>query len=272
MMGHCANTGMNHLMAHVITMQGICEMNLRKREAHRFATMSADERACVHTAFQCRPFYYDESRLCIINSKSVRAGMPPPYPYAVPLGVDNGERFLWEYFEQQLAREKTGVAPSGVNERCRCAMCGSNPSPLPFETKNETTLHFFDAQTYDSDEFDDPEFETALANMELPASATVAVTPPKSSDEADQELQTPVRTQDHKRKASINVRFEECPPATKKTRFNEDTAIVSPESIDATTSMFCCHVFSNHVLNNNQRPGRPPHAKDCTNRSTNHRK
>lgn len=286
---HCANGGMNHMMAHIISMQGICEMNLKKRETHRFSMMSASERNQIHTAFKGIPFHFDESRLCVVNERAFAVGLPKPFPYAENLGVDNGERFLWEYFEAQQRREKNGTAPCRVNERCPCPLCQGNPMPLV--CSKEEDQYFFDA----ADEFDDPDFEEAMGTMTLPAAASIPKTPPPISIILDMEEATSAS-----RKHNLVDRSIPC--NTKKARYDSaatQNAVVSPESdVPSVVSpqvaqlpvagrireppytscslvadqpcepTFCCPVFFNYTVTNTSRRGRPPHSKDCIKRST----
>ena len=167
-----ANTGMKPSLADVITMQGISEYNLRKRVAHLHAADPA-KRQKIHPSFRGIPFCTDESRLSRMNEMAVKAGVPAPFSDMRELSEDNGERFLWSYFEQQKERDKTiGVTVAGT--RCVCEKCVSNVKPLPHamvlleddESKDEQ--NFFDATGDATGEFDEThDFEVALGLLPL---------------------------------------------------------------------------------------------------------
>jgi hypothetical protein len=97
------------------------------------------------------------------------------------LSGDNGERFLWSYFDQQKERDKTTcVTVTGAH--CACEKCVSNVKPLPHamvqfeDEESEDEQNFFGATGDATGEFDEThDFEAALDFLPLapPAPRTI---------------------------------------------------------------------------------------------------
>ena len=125
---HFANTGMRHTLADFLGMAGIAAYNLRIRYRFKVAQMPPSKRAEIPVAFQNAPGFTNHLRLSRNNGLGREAGLVHDVHKGVEiLPADNGERFFYEYYQQQKHRQEIDVGYSKTN-RCLCRDCGkSNP-------------------------------------------------------------------------------------------------------------------------------------------------
>ena len=91
--------------------------------------MKPKDRAKVPVAFQSSPSFTNHLRLSHNNQLGRKAGLKVDLHKDVEiLQPDNGEKFMYEYYLQQLQREKEGIG-NAPNNRCLCRDCGRVNNP-----------------------------------------------------------------------------------------------------------------------------------------------
>ena len=125
---HFANTGMRHTLADFLGIAGLALYNLRIRYRHKLAELPAAKRAEVPVAFQNSPAFTNHLRLSQNNKLALQAGLDSNVHKNVEiLQPDNGERFLYEYYLQEIQRKNDGIQNDPKTNRCLCKDCGLNP-------------------------------------------------------------------------------------------------------------------------------------------------
>ena len=114
-LGHFANPGTRPLFAQLLQQEGIVSMNMRQ-----------DAQLAFQRGEQTSPDveHYEPWLMNKANALADAAMMPRPYKDVKTVGKDNGERFLWDYYQEQLEREKHVVFEDGM-KFCPCAKCSS---------------------------------------------------------------------------------------------------------------------------------------------------
>jgi hypothetical protein len=131
---HFGNTGMRPGLADCLHLRGAADGNVVVR--HRLAMMENDN---VYTLTDPldppvhlgdRPYLKDHCLGKYLNELAVKAGCKVPYRNLRSIHEDNGEVFLYEYYEAQLKRSKDPRNKAPANDktkRCWCMSCGRNP-------------------------------------------------------------------------------------------------------------------------------------------------
>ena len=116
--GDFGNTSMTPRAAHMLHMRGTYRWNAERRQKKDYHAFHTDELKVLHFA----PWLQYRA-----NALAVRAGLSKPYPQLPDLQDDTGERFGWDYFLQQIERQKQ-FRFLGTLDRCPCNVCDARRS------------------------------------------------------------------------------------------------------------------------------------------------
>ena len=129
---HFANTGMRHTLADFLGLGGIALHNLRIRYRLKIAKMAPSDRAKIPVGFHRSPPFTNHLRLSHNNALGRKAGLTVDVHQPKDVEIlqpDNGEKFLYEYYKEQQAREKAGIGNDDNINRCLCQACGKVDNP-----------------------------------------------------------------------------------------------------------------------------------------------
>ena len=122
-MAHYGNTGMSDRLAQTLTMGGTCEHNVKQRWRQHINEMKLQGiDTNIIGAYEDIPQYFDHSYLGYLNQQAIDQGLPPPFKNVRTLRANNGERFLSDYFRDQVQRNKE-METTTKKPRCQCIDC-----------------------------------------------------------------------------------------------------------------------------------------------------
>jgi hypothetical protein len=119
--GHFANGGMRALTAQMLTEEG----GVRFTKDHQAALLYQRGQRLSPRPDHYRPWLRREA-----NTLARAAGMPLPYPDEPVLEADTGERFLYDYYVEQLEREKKHDFTQKLSH-CPCEVCAAKIQSCP---------------------------------------------------------------------------------------------------------------------------------------------
>jgi hypothetical protein len=132
---HMGNTGMRPGLADCLHLRGACEGNVVVR--HKLSMMNEDSVATLADPLEPpghlrdRPVLKDHCLGKHLNESAAKAGCKLPYRNIRPVYEDNGEVFLYEYYQAQRKRyDDPRDRPDTKTKRCCCKSCGRNPIML----------------------------------------------------------------------------------------------------------------------------------------------
>lgn len=114
MQGDYSNTGCRATLAQAQTMEGAMMFTMDKQQE----ALYHEHKASSPTVPHYRPWLRLEA-----NSLARRAGMALPHPDEIEPRPDNGERFLYDYYVEQRARERESDFSDEAMVRCPCRRC-----------------------------------------------------------------------------------------------------------------------------------------------------
>jgi hypothetical protein len=129
---HFGNTGMRAGLADCLHLKGAAEGNVVVRHKLRMLNEDStytltDELNPPGGNLRDRPVLKDHCLGKYLNDLAAKAGCKLPYRNLRPVGVDNGEVFMSEYYEQQQKRNQDARdRPDTKTKRCCCKRCGRN--------------------------------------------------------------------------------------------------------------------------------------------------
>jgi len=102
----------------------------------KYSVMTSEDCAewDLHPSLREQPLHTNQAWLVMLNQKACAFKLQVPFPSAQSLREDNGERFMFEAFEQGIERRKLYPNTSSYNDRCPCRSCTLNPVRLPHES------------------------------------------------------------------------------------------------------------------------------------------
>ena len=121
-MAHYGNPGMREQLVNLLTMGGTSEYNVKqrhKRQVNNKKLNNIDTGIIGH--FKDLPLYYDHSLLHHLNEEATRLKLTPPFEDVHQVQPLNGEKFLSDYFHDQVERNLKSKADTG--SRCECNEC-----------------------------------------------------------------------------------------------------------------------------------------------------
>lgn len=278
-MRNFANTGTRNTVADVITIEGMAQSNLKKREAMR---QRQANNTPVHPSYKGFPFHYNETLLCQINELAKdRGSSGVPYPYAKMPPPDNGYRFLWEAHSDNVSR-RLAYPPMVESERCSCPLCGGNELPLPHDIDGKIAQQpEVDANANVANVDADVEVDDDVEVINEDVGVMVekgAITPVAAKQQALD------NTTQKNADAALFARpttafpFAYPPPWYQGASMapNFGMGMVPNSAIDLTRMMaipqppdelsFCCGKYKEYLSKELKRSGRPPHDSDCPTR------
>jgi hypothetical protein len=138
---HFANTGMGKELADALTLARIVLYNLHICHRLLMISMPVLECANVPSGYQDVPAHTNHSGLHYINHLAHRAGIDCDVHTGITkIQVDNGEKFMSEYLEQQLTGNEI-LTPHPETCQCMCLKCGMKVAMVvnPYAKKNVPT-------------------------------------------------------------------------------------------------------------------------------------
>ena len=130
LLAHFGNGGMTNELADALTMRGTCEDNvaIRHRGQLRMLPNRKDAGGWPHYV-KDTPIFFDHSMLAWVNGRCVELGIRPIFHDVHRVDKDNGERFMSQYLQQQMIRNRH-LSLERVGMQCNCASCSAMPFPL----------------------------------------------------------------------------------------------------------------------------------------------
>ena len=120
---HYANTGTSTELADVLTLGGIAAHNLKRRFRRTIHNLRmGGEEIQIPMEFMETPPFPDHSYLHWLDSQAEALQLPQYFKFATPVGEDNGELFLSEYFLQQQQQNEQKETHPGTS-LCICESC-----------------------------------------------------------------------------------------------------------------------------------------------------
>ena len=113
--GDFGNTGMTPRAAHMLHMRGVHRWNAERKQFKEYHSFKANDLQVINFS----PWLQYRA-----NALAAMSGLPRPYPELPRLQVDTGERFGYDYFLAQKAREADSPDSfTGHPKMCPCEGC-----------------------------------------------------------------------------------------------------------------------------------------------------
>jgi len=125
LLAHYGNTRTSKILADIIAMGGVAEWNVVCRwKEHVNRAKLEGQKLAIDAQWEDEPLFWDHSLLSLVNGMADRQGLARPFDFVTPIGDDNGEVFLSEYFLKQMERNET-LGQDSLTSMCKCTECKS---------------------------------------------------------------------------------------------------------------------------------------------------